>query len=94
LAKYEFPTHNQFLDFLIKFGILGPLIVLLYIFTIGYLGFSLKNAVVVSFFFLFFTSNLTDDFLLRFDGIAFSGLWMAIFGSYWLQQKLLSIKSS
>lgn len=94
LAKYEFPTHNQFLDFLIKFGILGPLVVLLYIFTIGYLGFSLKNAVVLSFFFLFFTSNLTDDFLLRFDGIAFSGLWMSIFGSYWLQQKLLLIKSS
>lgn len=94
LAEYEFPTHNQFLDFLIKFGILGPLVVMLYIFTIGYLGFSLKNAVVISFFFLFFTSNLTDDFLLRFDGIAFSGLWMAIFGSYWLQQKLLLIKSS
>jgi O-antigen ligase len=86
LAKYEFPTHNQFLDFFIKFGILGPLVVLLYIFVIGYLGFSLKNAVVLSFFFLFFTSNLTDDFLLRFDGIAFSGLWMAIFGSYWLQK--------
>jgi hypothetical protein len=88
LAKYEFPTHNQFLDFLIKFGILGPLVVLLYIFTIGYLGFSLKNAVVFSFFFLFLTSNLTDDFLLRFDGIAFSGLWFSIFGSYWLQQKI------
>jgi hypothetical protein len=89
LAKYEFPTHNQFLDFFIKFGILGPLVVLLYIFTIGYLGVSLKNALVFSFFFLFFTSNLTDDFLLRFDGIAFSGLWMALFGSYWLQQKTI-----
>ncbi|PZX95284.1 O-antigen ligase domain-containing protein [Flavobacterium aquariorum] len=88
LAKYEFPTHNQFLDFLIKFGILGPFVVLLYIFTIGYLGCSLKNTVVLSFFFLFFTSNLTDDFLLRFDGIAFSGLWLSIFGSYWLQQKV------
>lgn len=93
LAKYEFPTHNQFLDFLIKFGILGPLVVLLYIITIAYLGVSLKNMVILSFFFLFFTSNLTDDFLLRFDGIAFSGLWMSIFGSYWLQQKSLSINS-
>lgn len=89
LAKYEFPTHNQFLDFLIKFGILGPLVVLIYIFTIGYLGFSLKNALILSFFVLFFTSNLTDDFLLRFDGIAFSGLWFSIFGSYWLQQKTI-----
>nr|WP_315141260.1 O-antigen ligase family protein [uncultured Flavobacterium sp.] len=87
LAKYAFPTHNQFLDFLLKFGVLGPLVVLLYIGAIGYLGIDLKNAVVFSFFFLFFTSNLTDDFLLRFDGITFSGFWFSIFGSLWLQQK-------
>jgi hypothetical protein len=89
LAKYEFPTHNQFLDFLLKFGILGPLVVALYIFTIGYLGFDLKNAVIFSFFFLFFTSNLTDDFLLRFDGIVFSGFWFSIFAGFWLQKKML-----
>lgn len=93
LAKYEFPTHNQFLDFLIKFGILGPIVVLVYIGTIGYLGIDLKNAIVFSFFLLFFTSNLTDDFLLRFDGIAFSGLWLSIFGSYWLQRKTIADKS-
>jgi len=89
LAKYEFPTHNQFLDFLLKFGILGPLVVVLYIFTIGYLGYDLKNAIIVSFFLIFFTSNLTDDLLLSFDGIAFSGIWFSIFASYWLQQKLI-----
>ncbi|WP_232727152.1 O-antigen ligase [Flavobacterium sp. 1] len=87
LAKYEFPTHNQFLDYLLKFGLLGPIVVLLYIGTIGYLGIDLKNAIVFSFFFLFFTSNLTDDFLLRFDGIAFSGLWMSIFASCRIQKK-------
>ncbi|UQD55564.1 O-antigen ligase [Flavobacterium sp. K5-23] len=92
LAKYEFPTHNQFLDFLLKFGVLGPVVVSLYIFTIGYLGFDLKNGIIFSFFFLFFTSNLTDDFLLRFDGIAFSGLWFSIFGSYWLQEKAIVCK--
>lgn len=92
LAKYEFPTHNQFLDFLLKFGILGPLVVLLYIFTIGYLGIDLKNPLIIAFFFIFFTSNLTDDFLLRFDGIAFSGLWFSIFGSYWLQEKTIADK--
>lgn len=89
LAKYEFPTHNQFLDFLLKFGVLGPLVVVLYIFTIGYLGYDLKNAIIISFFLIFFTSNLTDDFLLRFDGIAFSGFWSSIFASYWLQQKTI-----
>ncbi len=94
LAKYEFPTHNQFLDFLLKFGILGPFVVLFYISIIGYLGFDLKNAVIVSFFIIFFTSNLMDDFLLRFDGIAFSGFWISIFASYWIQQKSALIKSS
>ncbi|MBP1222152.1 O-antigen ligase family protein [Flavobacterium sp. 1355] len=88
LAKYEFPTHNQFLDFLLKFGILGPLAVMLYIFTIGYLGYNLKNALIFSFFIIFFTSNLIDDFLLRFDGIAFSGFWFSVFGSFWLQKRL------
>lgn len=91
LAKYEFPTHNQFLDFLLKFGIFGPLVVVLYIFAIGYLGYDLKNAIIISFFIIFLTSNLIDDFLLRFDGIAFSGLWFSVFGSYWLQQKLLVV---
>ncbi len=94
LAKYEFPTHNQFLDFLLKFGVLGPLVVAFYIFTIGCLGYDLKNAIIISFFLIFFTSNLIDDFLLRFDGIAFSGFWFSVFGSYWLQQKLLSVNSN
>jgi O-antigen ligase len=89
LAKYEFPTHNQFLDFLLKFGILGPLVVMLYIFTIAYLGYDLKNALILSFFLIFFTSNLMDDFLLRFDGIAFSGFWFSLFGSFWLQKRLI-----
>jgi len=89
LAKYEFPTHNQFLDFLLKFGILGPIVALLYMFTIGFLGYDLKSAIIISFFMIFFTSNLTDDFLLRFDGIAFSGLWFSIFAGYWLQQRAI-----
>jgi hypothetical protein len=64
----------------------------LYIFTIGYVGFDLKNGIIFSFFFLFFTSNLTDDFLLRFDGIVFSGFWFSIFGSYWLQENAIVCK--
>lgn len=87
LAKYEFPTHNQFLDFLLKFGILGPIVALLYMLTIAYFGYDLKNGLILSFFLIFFISNLTDDFLLRFDGIAFSGLWSSIFASYWLREK-------
>jgi O-antigen ligase len=87
LAYYQFPTHNQYLDFLLKFGIFGFLVALVYIANIGYLGYATKNALIISFFLLFFISNLTDDFLIRFDGIVFSGLWSSVFCSYWLQTK-------
>ena len=86
LAKYEFPTHNQYIDFLLKFGLLGLVVVIFYITTIGYIGYKTKNTIIVFFFFLFLTSNLTDDFLIRFDGIAFSGFWFSVFGALWLQK--------
>jgi len=91
LAKYEFPAHNQFLDFFIKFGIPGVIACIIYIFGIGYVGIKAKSAIIVSFFLLFFTSNLTDDFLVRFDGIVFSGLWFSVFAAYRMQQKLLKV---
>ena len=87
LAKYKFPTHNQYLDFLLKFGILGLIGVLVYIFNILYLGWKMKHSLVLFFFILFFTSNLTDDFLIRYDGITFSALWISIFATIYLNSK-------
>lgn len=84
LARWEFPTHNQYLDFLLKFGVLGLTGVLLYVFHIFWLGWKMKHSLVMFFFILFLTSNLTDDFLIRYDGITFSALWISIFSSiYW-----------
>lgn len=84
LAKYKFPTHNQYLDFLLKFGILGLAGILLYIFHILWIGWKWQHSIPIFFFVLFFTSNLTDDFLIRYDGITFSALWISIFASvYW-----------
>jgi O-antigen ligase len=84
LAKYKFPTHNQYLDFLLKFGILGLSAVVIYMLHILWLAFKLKNSLVFMFFILFLVSNLTDDFLIRFDGIAFSALWISLFAAqYW-----------
>ena len=79
LAKYKFPVHNQFLDFWIKFGILGLLVVVVYIGLLAYIGFSSRQILSVFFFMLFLTANLVDDFLIRFDGIVFSALWLSIF---------------
>lgn len=81
LARNKFPVHNQYLDFLLKFGLLGLFVVLVYIITIGWLGFQLKNPIIISYFLIFFICNLTDDFLIRYDGITFSGLWFSIFAN-------------
>ena len=89
LAQQKFPTHNQYLDFLLKYGITGLIGVFIYIFFIGYLGIQLKNPIIISFFLLFFISNLTDDFLIRFDGITFSGFWISIFVAYFINEKNL-----
>lgn len=91
LAKYAFPTHNQFLDSLLKFGILGIISVFAYIFLALYLGIKTHSGIIIAFFFNFFTSNLVDDFLIRFDGIVFSGLWISLFVAFYLQQKTLTV---
>ena len=87
LAKYQLPVHNQYLDFLLKFGILGTAGALVYVGFIGFIGFKLKNCLVLSFFFLFLISNVTDDFLIRFDGIVFSGFWISLFTAYYFKNK-------
>lgn len=91
LAKFEFPVHNQFLDSLLKFGVFGLLSTFLYIFNIARLGYKSQSTLMFFFFILFFTSNLTDDFLIRFDGIVFSGFWISVFSAFCLQKQVETI---
>jgi O-antigen ligase len=86
LARQKFPVHNQFLDSLLKFGIIGFLSTSLYMFNIYYIGIKTSNTIITLFFILFFSSNLTDDFLIRFDGIVFSGFWLSIFMSLYISK--------
>ena len=79
LHKYEFPVHNQYLDFFIKFGLLGLIVSLLYVSLFAFIGITSKQILCIYFFILFVTSNFVDDFLIRFDGIVFSALWLSIF---------------
>ncbi|QTE21499.1 O-antigen ligase family protein [Polaribacter cellanae] len=88
LERNQFPPHNQFLNSTIKFGFLGFIVVFIYIFFIAYLGYKTTNPVLLSFFIIFLLSNLVDDFLIRFDGIVFSGFWISIFTAYFLKNFL------
>lgn len=83
LAKYEFPVHNQLLDFGIKFGILGFIICGIYLLYPFFVSKDLNQyqSLFLCFGVLFFISNQTDDFLIRFDGIVFSGLFYSLFSS-------------
>lgn len=87
LAKWNFPTHNQYIDYMLRYGILGIIVVFGYIFLSGIIGFKLKNSIMMSFFIIFFTSNIIDDYLILFQGIAFAGFWLSIFMSFYLIEK-------
>lgn len=82
LYKYKFPVHNQFIDFLLKYGVLGFIFIFILIFYFGYTGIIHKEPIILYFSLLFFLSNLTDDFLILYSGISFSSFWFSIFGNY------------
>lgn len=86
LSKYNFPVHNQYLDFFLRYGVFGLLGVFLFIGNFIYLGLRTNNTIIICFFIVFFTSNLMDDYLVRFDGITFSAFWGSIFSVYYLQK--------
>lgn len=79
LAKYKFATHNQYLNYYLKFGIIGFILTICYMLGQFYLGSILRNGLIIAFAIVFTISNLTDDFLNRFDGIGFSGFFYSIF---------------
>lgn len=91
LAKYEFPVHNQILDYFIKYGILGALLVIIYLFSSIVIGFKSKNILLVCFGINFLISNLFDDYLIRFDGIVFYAIWFSLGMSSYLKNKELSV---
>lgn len=87
LAKYGFITHNQFLNYYIKYGIVGLLGCLIYLLYPFYIGFKTKNVIIICFAVNFFISNLTDDYLNKFDGLVYSSLFYSIFTCYYLNYK-------
>ena len=82
LKKYGFITHNQFLNYFLKYGIFGIIGCVIYLLYPLYIYWRTKNIIVLCFFVNFFISNFTDDYLNKFDGIAYSALWYSIFTCY------------
>lgn len=91
LAKWNFPTHNQYIDYMLRYGIMGIVVVFGYIFLSAVVGFKMKNSIIISYFIIFFTCNIMDDYLILFQGIVFGGFWLSIFMSYYLIEKQKTI---
>ena len=87
LTKYGFITHNQFLNFFIKYGIIGLIGCFIYIFYPLYLSIKTNNIILFCFFLNFLISNITDDYLNKFDGLVYTALWYSIFTCYYLNNK-------
>lgn len=87
LTKYAFPVHNQILDFFVKFGFLGAIMGIVYMLVPIVIGFKSKNVILFCFGIIFFISNLFDDFLIRFDGIVFFGIWICLGTAFYLRNK-------
>lgn len=87
LKKYEFITHNQILNYFLKYGIIGVVFCLIYLLYPLYIYYQSKNIVALFFFINFFISNITDDYLNKFDGLAYSALWYSILTYYVINKK-------
>lgn len=79
LFKHKFKVHNQFLDFYLKFGVLGLACIIVYITSIFLITIKSRVSYAIYFVLLFFSVNMVDDFMIRYDGIVFSLFWTSLF---------------
>lgn len=87
LFKYKLGIHNQYIESIFKFGILGLVALLSYIALAGYLSFKLKNILMLVFFCNMLIANFFDSYLSLFMGIVYSGWFLSLFSAYYLQNK-------
>lgn len=87
LFKYKFPVHNQYLDYLVRFGIIGFVLLIIFMALPLYIGFKLHNSLIIYYSLSFIIANITDDFLIRFDGIVFSCILVSFFGYLYVRNQ-------
>ena len=87
LLKYKYKVHNQFLDYLLKFGYAGVLLLIIFFANKFYIALKTRSAVFLYFSAVFLAANLFDDFLIKYEGIAFSAFWTSIFIKNYLEKR-------
>jgi len=87
LFKYNYRIHNQFLDFLLKFGFSGMILLIVFFANKFYVALKTRSAVFLYFCLLFFAANLFEDFFRTYDGIAFGAFWTSVFIKIYLENR-------
>lgn len=87
LLKHKFKVHNQFLDYLLKFGYAGVLLLIIFFANKFYIAIKIRSTVFLYFCILFLAANLFDDLLRIYDGIAFSAFWTSVFIKSYLEKR-------
>ena len=87
LSKYNYRVHNQFLDFLLKFGVLGSILLILFFANKFYVALKIRSAVFLYFCMLFLAVNLVEDLFRTYDGIAFGAFWISVFIKSYLEKR-------
>ena len=87
LLKHKFKVHNQFLDYLLKFGYLGAILLIIFFTNKFIIALKIRSAVFLYFCVLFLAANLFDDLLRIYDVIAFCAFWTSVFIKRYLEQR-------
>lgn len=82
LYRYKYKVHNQFLDFFLKFGVIGPITFLIFVYFLIKTTFNTRLPYALYFGIMFLSVNLFDDFMIRYDGIVFSIFWGSFFHGF------------
>ena len=93
LRKYELGPHNQYIESLAKFGLVGIITILGYIFLPWVLGIKVKSILMIIFSLNLFLANFFDGYLFLFMGIVYSGWFISIFGAKYLQKTEKKLKA-
>lgn len=87
LRKYELGPHNQYIESLVKFGLVGIFALIAYVFLPFILGIKINSILMIVFSINLILANFFDGYLFLFMGIVYSGWMISIFGAFYLQVK-------
>lgn len=71
-------THNQYITFIVSFGIIGFLLVMLSFFYPFFIGIKINDTLIIVFYIIFLISNIAEDTLESLHGAAFYSFFGAL----------------